>query len=502
MRTGEVLLLVADVIASCALAKRLSHIVRWVRHGPPVAVLVAVAQLLAEGPRWEMAPAYVLTGALLVIWLWCHLPPRGDRPVRRRTGGRVGGFGVATGVVMLIVSAALPVVLPVFRFPGPTGPYRIGTLTYDWTDAGRPELFSADPNARRELMVQIWYPAAVTASSRPAPYIADADAVTSAVAGLHGLPGVALQHLADVATHSFLSPPVAADRPNYPVLIYLEGLTGYRQMDTFQVEELASHGYVVVGIDQPGVAAAVVYPDGHRVVGLSKIQMDPLIQQSISPSGTAPTVNGRRVPGDVISYAAKDVTFTLDRLAAVNGHDPNGILTGRLDLRRTGLFGVSFGAIVGAEVCSEDVRLRACLMEDAAMPADVVRSGLRQPSMWITRPAATMRLERQDAGGWTDMDIEQAQTSMRALYEGLPGDGYYVQIPGMFHIDLTDLDLVSPIFPTVGYGGPIGAARAHDMINAYSVAFFDKDLDDLPAPLLDRTSAQYPDVLFSTRNPR
>lgn len=501
MRTGEVLLLVADVIAFCALATPLPRIMRWVGHGAPAAVLVAVAQLTVEGPRWEMAPAYVLTGALLVIWLWRHLPPRAYGPVHGRPGGLAGGFGVATGVIMLIVSAALPVVLPVFRFPDPTGPYRIGTVTYDWTDAERPELFSTDPHARRELMVQIWYPAAGTASSRPAPYIPDADAVTAAVAGLHGLPGVALQHLADVATHSSLSPPVAADRSSYPVLLYLEGLTGYRGMNTFQVEELVSHGYVVVGIDQPGVAAAVVYPDGHRVAGLSKTQMDPLTQQSISPSGTAPTVNGRRVPGDVISYAAKDVTFTLDRLAAVNGRDPNGILTGRLDLPRTGLFGVSFGAIVGAEACSQDARITACLMEDAAMPADVVRSGLLQPSMWITRPATTMRLERQDAGGWTDEDIQQAQTSMQALYRGLPGDGYYVQIPGMFHIDLTDLDLVSPTFPTVGYSGPIGATRAHEIIGAYSVAFFDKDLADRPAPLLARTSTRYQDVLFNTRTP-
>lgn len=501
MRTGEVLLLVADSIAFYALAKPLTFIMRWVRHSAPAAVLIAVTQFLTEGPRWQMAPAYVLTGALLMIWLWRHLPPRGDRPVWRRTGGLVWGFGVATGVVMLIVSAALPVVLPVFRFPYPTGPYRIGTLTYDWTDTGRPELFSTDPHARRGLMVQIWYPAAGTASSRPAPYIPDADTVTAAVAGLHGLPSVALQQLAYVATHSSLSPPVALDRPSYPVLLYLEGLTGYRGMNTFQVEELASHGYVVVGIDQPGVAAAVVYPDGHRVVGLSKTQMDPLTQQSISPSWKAPTLNGRRVPGDVISYAAKDVTFTLDRLAAVNDHDSNGILTGRLDLARTGLLGVSFGAIVGAEACSEDARLKACLMEDAAMPADVVRSGLLQPSMWITRPAATMRLERQDAGGWTDEDIQQTQTSMQALYEGLPGDGYYVQIPGMFHIDLTDLDLVSPILSTVGYSGPIGARRAHEIIDAYSVAFFDKELDDRPAPLLDRTSAQYADVLFKTRTP-
>jgi hypothetical protein len=37
-------------------------------------------------------------------------------------------------------------------------------------------------------------------------------------------------------------------------------------------------------------------------------------------------------------------------------------------------------------------------------------------------------------------DIEQTQATMRAVYNGLPGDGYFVQAPGMFHIDFTDLN--------------------------------------------------------------
>ena len=88
------------------------------------------------------------------------------------------------------------------------------------------------------------------------------------------------------------SVPAADDKLSYPVLIYLEGLTGYRQMNIFQVEELVSHGYIVVGIDQPGVAASVVFPDGHQIAGLSKMQMDPLIQQSASPAEKAPLLNG------------------------------------------------------------------------------------------------------------------------------------------------------------------------------------------------------------------
>ena len=292
---------------------------------------------------------------------------------------------------------------------------------------------------------------------------------------------------------------MADDKLSYPVFIYLEGLTGYRQMNTIQVEELVSHGYIVVGIDQPGVAASVVFPDGHQIAGLSKPQMDPLIQQSASPAEKAPLLNGLAFKDGIIPYLAEDVSFKLNQLASINSTDPNNILNGKLDMKHTALFGVSIRGIVGAETCLNEPHFTACLVMDVFMTADVVQKGLQQPSMWITRDAETMRLERQKAGGWTDKDFEQTQTTMRAVYNNLPGDGYFVQVPGLFHIDLTDLTYVSPIFLSIGFSGPIGAQRAHDIVSAYSVAFFDKHLKGVATTLLDRPTKQYPEVFFEAR---
>jgi predicted dienelactone hydrolase len=62
-----------------------------------------------------------------------------------------------------------------------------------------------------------------------------------------------------------------------------------------------------------------------------------------------------------------DVRFVLDQLAALNHSDPNGILTGRLELQSVGAFGVSLGGIVVGEACRLESRLRACLVMDAPM---------------------------------------------------------------------------------------------------------------------------------------
>ncbi len=410
---------------------------------------------------------------------------------------------VIAGSIFILASLVLAfrVVLPVFRFPPPGGPYAIGTLTYHWTDTNRLEMFNSDPNARRELMVQIWYPAKTDPSSLRAPYIQDADAISSALARIKHVPGFIFGQLKYVTTNAIPSAPVADDKPNYPLLIFLEGAIGYRQMNTFQVEELVSHGYVVAAIDQPYTAASVVFPDGHRAGSIPLEQMKTLIRQSYSRAKIAPILNGRPLEKGIIPYLTQDVTFTLDQLVALNRADPNHRLTGRLDLQHIGTFGVSLGGIVAAEACRLEPRLRACLIMDAAMPTEVVRSGLRQPTIWITRDAETMRLERRRSGGWPEQEITDHQTTMRAAFEHLRGDGYFVQVPGMFHLNLTDVPYWSPLLSWLGITGPIDRQRAHEIINAYSLAFFDQHLKGRPSVLLEESAEQFPEVIFETRKP-
>jgi hypothetical protein len=297
-----------------------------------------------------------------------------------------------------------------------------------------------------------------------------------------------------------LSASVADNEPSYPVLLFLEGATGFRQMNTFQVEDLVSHGYIVAAIDQPGAAADVVFPDGHQVVGLSLDQMG-LIRQSYLPAEQAPLLNGHAFQNGIIPYFAQDVTFTLNQLTALNEADPHGILTGRLDMQHVGTFGVSLGGIVVGEACRLESRLRACLVMDAPMSSDVVQSGLQQPTMWITRDAETMRLERERAGGWPEAEIQAHQSTMRAVYQSLRGAGYFVRVPGMFHSNLMDIPNWSPLASQLGLTGPIDGQRAHNIINAFSVAFFDRHLKGQPAALLDRPAEQYPEVLFETHQP-
>ena len=498
MRFIETLLLLADLLALIVLSVPRLDTTRWLRHSPVAALVVAVAQVLVEGARWQMLPAYVLTGLLFLVSMRNSVMFAG-RSAGRRPPVRLA---LALGILGLAIAGALPIIMPVFRFPHPTGPYAIGTLTYHWVDASRADIFTSDPNARRELMVQVWYPAEAGVSSTHAPYMQEADAVTTAIARIHDKPGFLFSQFKYVTTNAVASVRVADGQASYPVLLFLEGATGFRQMNTFQVEELVSHGYIVAAIDQPGAAANVVFPDGHELAGVPVPQLKALIRPSYKPSETAPLLQGRTLEdSSIVPFLTRDVSFALDQLAVLNQADPNRVLTGRLDLRRVGSFGVSLGGIVAGVTCLREPRVRACLMMDATMATDVVAAGLAQPSMWITRDAASMRFERQRAGGWPEAEIEAHQTSMRAVYESLPGAGYFVRVPGTFHVNFTDIPNWTPLAARLNLAGPMDGQRAHDIINAYSLAFFDRHLLGRPAKLLDGPAEQYPEVLFESRTP-
>ncbi len=417
MRLIETLLLLANLLAFFIVAIPLPRAVCWVRYWVPIVPLIAIAQVLVEGPRWQMIPAYVLTGLLLLVWL-LRIVKRGSLDSNRL----IAGLGSGLGVLMLVISIALPILVPIFHFPKPTGSYAIGTLTYHWVDSSRPELFTTDPNDHRELMAQVWYPAKNELAAARAPYIQDADVVTPALARLTHLPGFLFTHFKYVTTNAVVAASIADDTSRYPVLIYLTGLDGFRAVSTFQIEELVSYGYIVVGLDQPGAVAMVRLPDGRQISGLPKDEIQPLIDQSIEQQPTTPTLNGITLSNGIIPYFAQDVRFTL-------------------------------------------------------------------------------RLERQRSGGWTEKDIALTLSTMRMVYKELPGDGYYIEIPTMFHVNFTDLPNWSPVTSQLGLTGPINGQQAHDIINAYSLAFFDKHLKGQPSTLLDRPAAQYPDVLFETRQP-
>jgi predicted dienelactone hydrolase len=457
LRIFEIILILTNVVllAMCFVAQ--PHLTSLRRYFALIVCAVAASQILIEGYRWQMFPAYSVAISL-GIYAFINL--------------RYSVWMLIPLAAITVISIALPIAFPIPTLPQPTGKYRIGTVTYEWMDTARTEKFTDDPNDHRELMVQIWYPTNSNSTLR-APYVSDSRTLVP-LSKLLKLPSFTLDHLKYAHTNAIPSAPAADDKHDFPILIFSHGRGGYRQHNTWQIEELVSQGYIVVAIDHTYAASGVAFSDG-RIVPIDARMLD------------RPFINS------IIPYLAQDASFVLDQLTMVNRLDPKNILTGKLDLQNIGMFGLSLGGETTAEACHADQRIKACLIMDVWMFGDVLNDGLQQPTMFITRDAATMQKE-----GWKQADIDETLKTMRAVYEMRATDGYFVQIKGMFHQDFSDAPLLSPLTSVIGLTGSIDSRRGHEIVSAYSLAFFDRYLRSQSAPLLDSPPSS-PEVIFEMR---
>ena len=439
--------------------------------------IILGTHIIFEGYRWQMIPMYTLS----VIFIFLITVRLLKIHTLRQRWFKIIGIVICS--CLLLIAFTLPAILPVFTLPSPSGPYKIGTLTYRWNDSGRKDMLSTE-GGNREVLAQIWYPSDKVSGS-PESYIDNgyefskgaAHVVNTSGTMSFKMPDWALSHFQYIKTHAYQGTSVSEKKDKYPVLIYLSGMGGYRQSGMFEIENLVSHGYIVVSIDQPHIAAITTLSNSATVESISRPQIQPLIDQSSKQQNPTPILNSKEMPEGIIPYLSEDVSYVIDKIININTNDPKKVLTQKINTSKIGVFGISLGAIVAAEACHDENRIGACLMMDAQMPRAAYTDGLIQPSMWITRPASDMRLERKESGGWTEEAIALTQSTMIDTFKkSKNADSFFVNINGMFHVNFTDAGYYMPITSLIGLTGPINTKDGYNAINTYTLKFFDKSL--------------------------
>ncbi|MFZ0061972.1 MAG: hypothetical protein WAL47_08030 [Pyrinomonadaceae bacterium] len=124
--------------------------------------------------------------------------------------------------------------------PTPTGSYRVGRASFHRIDTSRPEPFTEDPSDHREVLFQIWYPAE-PAGGTVAPYV---DSLPDDEVFRYAFVGI--EPLMKTRSHAFTRVKVSGAKKRYPVIIFSHGLGRVAAHYTAFLENLASHGYIVV----------------------------------------------------------------------------------------------------------------------------------------------------------------------------------------------------------------------------------------------------------------
>ena len=428
---------------------------------PIALVLLAGAQLLFEGFRWQLWPLFI--GILLLIII----------AITQATN-LGASITVGVSIVLAVISIVAGKLLPIPKPYAITGPYQVGTTVAHLTDSSRQEIYGNDLKAPREIMVQVWYPAENTNDHVQAQWMPDMESAAPAIATYIDLPSFALNHLKYVKANAFINAPPIAEKS--PVLIFSHGWAGFKEQNIFQVEELASHGYTVVAINHTYGAILTVFPDGREI---------PRSPDAL-PSGVT-QAEYDLASNKLVRQWVGDIGFVLDTLEKTDTNSALGLLAGKMDLGKVGIFGHSTGGGATAEFCATDARCKAALTMDLwgnPVSAEVIAGGLTQPFMLMHSEI------------WGPADNHER---VRTLVDASSAVVAEFTIRGTKHYDFSSLPLLSPLAPSLGLKGPIDGALGLEIINFYTVNFFDQYLRGNAQNDLADLTTQYPEAMFGVR---
>jgi len=370
------------------------------------------------------------------------------------------------------------------QLPIPTGMDSVGMTRFLFVDMSRPELFTEDPDDHREVTVTTWYPGEPLEGAHPAPYYPMAGEIVKRFP----FP----DSLADITTSSWLDLPVSDAEATYPVILFNHGWGEHVGQSTVLMQELASCGFIVFSIGHHHESKFWVYPDGRvafldsrspRFQQIMAEQSQPGMMDLYDAMFTAETSEEQRAVfrrsieamptmlTETPRMWADDISFVIDQLDSLNCG--SGRFASRLDLERVGVAGMSMGGIAAGQACIDDRRIKACINCDGGLFGDL-------PDTTLTVPVMFMGSRR-----FVGYDEVFAASS--------DADVYTLVVPDADHYDYTDFTLLHRQHMLMG---TVDGLRMLELINVYTLAFFDLYLCGRDQALFEVANSPYPEVNF------
>jgi predicted dienelactone hydrolase len=376
----------------------------------------------------------------------------GERMAKRLVTGVLAGALLPAVVLPGTAHASTDLALP-----KPTGSHSVGATNLWLKDTSRPDTWVPD-KPYRELMVTVWYP--TDARRGPAVQYLTPEDSTALLAGKHvevADPTI----LSRVRTNAFKDVAPAGGRHSLPLIVLSPGYTVPRVTLTALAEDLASHGYVVAGIDHTGETYATSFPDGHTV-GCTTCDLD----------NQDRTFFGRLYQG-----RSKDVSFVIDQLTGAHAWRGGELI----DASRIGMSGHSAGGAAALASMINDPRIDAGIDMDGT--TDTGADPL-VPATGFARPF--MVLDRADHTATTD-------PAQAADYAALTGWKRWLSVGAANHQSFTDIMVYAEALG-LDVTGILDPLRGVEITRRLNEAMFDKWLRGQPERVLDDPASCYPEV--------
>ncbi len=372
------------------------------------------------------------------------------------------------------------------QLPTPSGTFGIGRIGYEWIDLSRPDPYSTDPQAHRDLMVYLWYPSPRGNTAEAGWYLPGAKAM-DADSDLQ--PHVREEFEAawplivsgKIRPHAIENAPVANTPKKFPVVLLSHGLGGTGFEYTALIEELVSHGYVVAAVEHTDTAIAVAFPGGkivpfHREAIPADLPADERFKRMVAAAGLE------------ISTGASDLVFVLNHLEKMNeAGTRHFLLSGRLDLKNVAAVGHSAGADFATRACQLDARIKACVSLDGGM-SPVSAFPEYPDGKPFHQPVLLLEVDHsRERKPYSETQYADYLKEMEAELNRCPLGSYHVilKAPGLYHGSFSDYRLLAAQGRVVETQTALHNLR---LTQSFTLAFLDKYLKQANEPLLDKAS--------------
>jgi dienelactone hydrolase len=438
-----------------------------------VAFAVMILHLSFEGYRWQMIPLYLLT-----IWSGAVAIWRVSQPNWRSNGSPKNKKAlIVVEAIIFSLFLTIPIILPIPHTPKPTGSNSVGTIKLTLVDQSRQEIYGKEPGGPRIINVQFWYPAESDPDAKPAPWLEYIDVMAPALAAKLNLPSFFLDHIKYAQTYALTEASLLNSESKYPLLLFSHGWGGFKSQNTYQVEELASHGYIVVAPDHSYGAIATVFPDGS--IALNNPEALP-VSADISDNEF---LSAAQILGE---QWANDLSFIIDTLENPGEDHQMDVLAANIDFTRIGVLGHSTGGGAAIQFCAIDARCQAAIGMDPYM--DPVSKQAQTQD--FNHPYLAIFSESWASKSSRNNDI------FKFFFNNVNEDRFHFYIRETEHYDFTDMPAFSPLAPYLGLKGTLNGEQVSKIINAYTLAFFDRYFKGYTQTILENPSEKFPEMIY------
>lgn len=360
------------------------------------------------------------------------------------------------------------------QLPRPTGSYNVGMSTHILKDISRHH----NNEKSRPLLVSIYYPSVEMQKKYP-PYLLDTmHLYKEKIVHTYNVSPEELAYLDGIRDWAIPDAPIDAKNSPFPVLFFSPGFLMAAQLYSSLIEEMASHGYVVVAINHTDACWPVMFPDGSSPTILPELA-------NVFSNKERSCIQTFDITQETW---IKDVEFVLSWLR-------NRPLTKSLDLSCMGIFGHSFGGSVAIEVARQQEAFRAVVNLDGFLFGQNWDKALKTPSLFVVAEKQLTHEEALKAG----LTIEQCDSLLsrhsKKVFDQCKDNSFYVTVTNADHAAFVDSKIIkSPLLKNEP--NPLRVIE-----NTYTllVDFFDHYVRNKKMTVLNKQNPRFPSILVEQK---